>query len=150
MGKSVNSIRLAADIGGTFTDVVLDTGQQLHTAKVPTNISDPEMGVLKGIQVVLDDAGLQPSDVDEFIHGTTLATNALIERKGVKTALITTEGFRDSIEVAAAYAVGRTGGRSPADATRFAVAAASLSCRGLGPRGAFPTRAEIESVIEEV
>lgn len=92
--------RLAADIGGTFTDIVLETPNGLFTAKVPTHVEQPELGVLSGVDVVLGDASLTPGDVDIFVHGTTLATNALIERKGVKTALITTEGFRDSLEIA--------------------------------------------------
>ena len=92
--------RLAADIGGTFTDIVLETPMGLFTAKVPTNTKHPELGVLSGVDVVLKDASIDSSDIDIFIHGTTLATNALIERKGVKTALITTEGFRDSLEIA--------------------------------------------------
>jgi len=92
--------RLAADIGGTFTDIVLETSNDLFTAKVPTNTVRPELGVLAGVDVVLQDATITPSDIDIFIHGTTLATNALIERKGEKTALITTEGFRDSLEIA--------------------------------------------------
>lgn len=94
-----NSVRLAADIGGTFTDVVLDIGGQRRTRKVLTTPSEPEMGVLEGITLVLGDAGLQFSDIDVFVHGTTLATNAIIERRGAKTALITTEGFRDVLEI---------------------------------------------------
>lgn len=95
-----NSIRLAADIGGTFTDVILEVGTKHFTAKVPTTIQNPEQGILTGVKVVLGKASLVPKDIDIFIHGTTLATNALIERKGAKTALITTEGFRDSLEIA--------------------------------------------------
>jgi N-methylhydantoinase A len=98
--KKQDSIRLAADIGGTFTDIVLETSTALYTAKVPTDTGQPELGVIAGVEVVLRDAGITPADVDIFIHGTTLATNALIERKGEKTALITTEGFRDSLEIA--------------------------------------------------
>ena len=94
------SIRLAADIGGTFTDIVLETPTDLYTAKVSTDTRQPELGVLTGVDIVLREAGIKPRSVDIFIHGTTLATNALIERKGEKTALITTEGFRDSLEIA--------------------------------------------------
>ena len=94
------SIRLAADVGGTFTDVVLDSGDGLVTGKVATNVENPETGILEGVQIVLDKAGINAADVGSFIHGTTLATNALIERKGARTALITTEGFRDSLEIA--------------------------------------------------
>ena len=93
------TIRLAADIGGTFTDVVLDAGGQRRTRKVLTTPAAPEDGVLEGISLVLGDAGLQFSDIDVFVHGTTLATNAIIERRGAKTALIATEGFRDILEI---------------------------------------------------
>ncbi|WP_207536947.1 hydantoinase/oxoprolinase family protein [Sabulicella rubraurantiaca] len=96
----VSDVRLAADIGGTFTDVALEarTGEEHHqrwTAKVLTTPRAPEQGVLEGVRVVLEKAGLAAGDLSLVIHGTTLATNALIERKGARTALITTEGFRD-------------------------------------------------------
>lgn len=92
------TIRLAADIGGTFTDIVLETQSRRHSCKVLTTTAAPELGVLEGIEIVLKEADVKASEVDVFIHGTTLATNALIERKGAKTALITTEGFRDVLE----------------------------------------------------
>ncbi len=92
--------RLAVDIGGTFTDVALEVGGRLVTTKVLTTPAAPEEGVLTGIAKVIGQAGISPSDVSIIIHGTTLATNALIERKGAKTALLTTEGFRDSVEMA--------------------------------------------------
>lgn len=100
MSNNMAFTRLAADIGGTFTDIVLETPTGLFTAKVPTDTVQPELGVLAGVEVVLSDARVTAADVGIFIHGTTLATNALIERKGEKTALITTEGFRDSLEIA--------------------------------------------------
>ncbi|RUV50712.1 hydantoinase/oxoprolinase family protein, partial [Mesorhizobium sp. M5C.F.Ca.IN.020.29.1.1] len=81
--------RLAADIGGTFTDVALECGPRRVTAKVLTTPSEPEKGVIHGILEVLKNAGLSPADVEVFVHGTTLATNALIERKGATTALVT-------------------------------------------------------------
>ncbi len=87
--------RLAVDIGGTFTDLALERDGQRHTAKVLTTPAAPEQGVLTGIRAILEAAGIGPGDVAILIHGTTLATNALIERKGAPTALITTEGFRD-------------------------------------------------------
>ena len=93
-------VRLAVDVGGTFTDVVLEQGDELYTLKVLTTPLTPEDGVLTGVQAVLSEARIQPQDLDIIIHGTTLATNALIERKGAKTALITTEGLRDSVEMA--------------------------------------------------
>ena len=92
--------KLAVDIGGTFTDVVVEWAGQQKSIKVLTTTQAPEEGVLEGVRAVLDSAGLSPGSVELAIHGTTLATNALIERKGAKTALITTDGFRDFIEIA--------------------------------------------------
>ena len=89
------SARLAVDIGGTFTDLALEQGGARFTAKTLTTPAAPEQGVLTGIAQILRDAGLAPGDVALVVHGTTLATNAIIERKGAPTALITTEGFRD-------------------------------------------------------
>jgi N-methylhydantoinase A len=91
--------RLAADIGGTFTDVVLEHGGRRHSAKVLTTPRAPEEGMLDGIARVLAAAELRAGDVGVLIHGTTLATNALIERKGAKTAFLTTRGFRDVLEM---------------------------------------------------
>ncbi|MBM3352048.1 MAG: hydantoinase/oxoprolinase family protein, partial [Betaproteobacteria bacterium] len=85
--------RLAADIGGTFTDVVLEHAGRRHSAKVLTTPRAPEEGMLEGMARVLAEAGLSPAGVGVLIHGTTLATNALIERKGARTALLTTAGF---------------------------------------------------------
>lgn len=90
--------KLAADIGGTFTDIVLETPERRYSLKVLTTTDAPERAVMQGVDQILQDSGVAPQDVSVFIHGTTLATNALIERKGAKTAFITTEGFRDIIE----------------------------------------------------
>jgi N-methylhydantoinase A len=95
-----HAIRLATDIGGTFTDIVLDVGTQRFTTKVLTTPRAPEQAVVDGTKLVLAEAGKTMRDIDVFVHGTTLATNAIIERKGAKTALISTEGFRDVIEIA--------------------------------------------------
>ena len=91
-------MKLAADIGGTFTDVVLETRERRFTTKVLTTAA-PEAGVMEGIRRVLAEANCKPEDVSIFIHGTTLATNALIERKGARTAFVTTEGLRDILEM---------------------------------------------------
>ncbi|MDH3435035.1 MAG: hydantoinase/oxoprolinase family protein, partial [Gammaproteobacteria bacterium] len=93
--------RLAVDIGGTFTDVVLElaNGARL-TSKLLTTQSYPGDAVLRGIDDVMRRAGLSPHDVGLIIHGTTLATNALIERSGARTALLTTRGHRDALEMA--------------------------------------------------
>ena len=88
-------VRLAADIGGTFTDVVLESHGQRHSCKVLTTHQAPEQGVMEGIGRLLQESGIAAAQIGLFIHGTTLATNALIERKGARTALLTTEGFRD-------------------------------------------------------
>jgi N-methylhydantoinase A len=91
--------RLGVDIGGTFTDVALERRGQRFSAKILTTPHAPERGVLAAIRAVLREAALTPAELALIIHGTTLATNAIIERKGAKTALVTTEGFRDTIEI---------------------------------------------------
>jgi N-methylhydantoinase A len=93
-------IRIASDIGGTFTDVVLDHDGRLVTAKVLSTPQAPEIGLLRGVEQVLGEAGVLPGDVDQMIHGATLATNALIERRGARTVQIATAGFRDVLEMA--------------------------------------------------
>jgi N-methylhydantoinase A len=95
----MSSVRLGVDIGGTFTDVVLETGGESYSTKVLTTYAAPENAIIDGMHQVCAKAGVTPADVTQIIHGTTLATNALIERRGAKTALITTEGFRDVIEM---------------------------------------------------
>jgi N-methylhydantoinase A len=100
MTDKTTSIRLAVDVGGTFTDVVLENGAKRHSTKVLTTPEAPERAILDGTRLVLDEARLGFADIGIVIHGTTLATNAVIERKGALTALIATEGFRDVIEIA--------------------------------------------------
>ncbi len=100
MSDKTSSIRLAVDVGGTFTDVVLENGPKRHSTKVLTTPEAPERAILEGTRLVLDEARLGFADIGIVIHGTTLATNAVIERKGARTALIATEGFRDVIEIA--------------------------------------------------
>jgi N-methylhydantoinase A/oxoprolinase/acetone carboxylase beta subunit len=92
--------RAAIDIGGTFTDVVLETDAARYSAKILTDKIAPERALMEGLRNVLAQAALAPIDVGILIHGTTLATNAIIERRGARTALLTTEGFRDTIEIA--------------------------------------------------
>ena len=96
---AVPSVRLGVDIGGTFTDVVLEKDGVPFSIKVLTTYSAPENAIIDGMYQVCAKAGVTPAQIDQIIHGTTLATNALIERRGAKTALITTEGFRDVIEM---------------------------------------------------
>lgn len=87
--------RLAFDIGGTFTDFVYEDGRQVHLLKIPTTRDDPSRAVLQGIAQLETTAGLKAAELDVVLHATTVATNAIIERKGGRTALLTTEGFRD-------------------------------------------------------
>ncbi|OOV99247.1 methylhydantoinase [Pseudomonas sp. MF6396] len=96
---TATACRVGVDIGGTFTDIALDVGGVLHSTKILTDYALPERAILTGVQAVVDAAGLKLSDIEQLIHGTTLATNALIERRGARTAFITTEGFRDTLEM---------------------------------------------------
>jgi N-methylhydantoinase A len=91
------SARLAIDIGGTFTDLAVEHDGRRATIKVLTTQAAPERGVIGGARAILQASGVTASDIDIVIHGTTLATNAVIERKGARTALLTTQGFRDVI-----------------------------------------------------
>ena len=92
-------VRMGVDIGGTFTDVVIEVDDQQYSTKVLTTYAAPEDAIIDGMHQVCAKAGVTPADIQQVIHGTTLATNALIERRGAKTALITTQGFRDVIEM---------------------------------------------------
>ncbi|WP_241144041.1 hydantoinase/oxoprolinase family protein [Achromobacter insuavis] len=96
---STAPVRVAVDVGGTFTDIVLEQEPRRWSAKLLTTPDAPETAVLQGIEELLGQAGLAWPRVDLLILGTTLATNALIERKGARTALLTTAGFRDLVEI---------------------------------------------------
>ena len=118
----MDGCRLAVDIGGTFTDVVLQTPSGFTSGKVLTTSHAPEEGVILGIALVLGKAGLKPSDVELIIHGTTLATNAIIERRGARTALI-------AIRLRPPLRPVRSGNDAPA-----AARAAPVAARGAGAR----------------
>ncbi len=92
------TIRIGADVGGTFTDVVIERDGTYLSTKVLTTHSGPELGILDGLVALADKHDVDQSTVEQVIHGTTLATNALIERSGARTAFVTTDGFRDVIE----------------------------------------------------
>lgn len=96
---AATSVRMGIDIGGTFTDVVLEVDGTPFSTKVLTTYGAPEDAIVEGIHRVIARAGIAPGEITQIIHGTTLATNALIERRGAKTALVTTQGFRDVIEM---------------------------------------------------
>ena len=92
------TVRLGVDVGGTFTDVALLVDDALTTAKVPT--TEPQSdGVIEGVQRACADAEIVPADVDAFAHAMTVSVNALLERDGARTALVTTAGFRDVLEI---------------------------------------------------
>lgn len=90
--------RVAVDVGGTFTDVVLLTAEELITTKVPSTTPQHD-GVLSGITIACEEAGIEPSSLNQFVHATTVSVNALLEGTGADTALLTTEGFRDVLEI---------------------------------------------------
>src|ERR1044072_5165544 len=91
---------LGVDVGGTFTDAVLAVGGRLVTAKAPTTTEDQSEGVLTAVPAVLERAGEAAKDVEEFAHGTTAATNALLEGEGAKTGFVATEGVEGIVELA--------------------------------------------------
>ena len=93
-------IAIGADIGGTFTDVVVvdERTHAIHSAKVLTTPEHPERAVLAAVDEIMQRAGALPGSIRTLVHGTTLATNAIIERKGARTLLLTTKGFRDALE----------------------------------------------------
>jgi N-methylhydantoinase A len=90
---------LGVDVGGTFTDAVLVAGDQLHTAKAPSTPKDQSEGVMEAVRAALEAAGAEPGDIEIFAHGMTVATNALLEGNGARTALVATEGFTDLVEL---------------------------------------------------
>jgi N-methylhydantoinase A len=94
--------RLGVDVGGTFTDLALwdEREQRLTVLKIPSVPADPAEGILAGIRAIAERDGVAPAAVSFVAHGTTVATNALLEKKGARTALLTTRGFRDLLEIA--------------------------------------------------
>src|SRR6184192_3851841 len=92
--------RVGVDIGGTFTDIVLlDADGRLHTKKVSSSVDDYARAIVEGVGEVFRETGLVGADVAEVLHGTTVASNAILELRGAKTGLITTKGFRDVLEI---------------------------------------------------
>ena len=104
--------RLGVDVGGTFTDFLLlneDTGET-KTAKVPSTPEDSSIGVLNGVTKICDSSGIDPADIKLVMHGTTVATNAVLTGRGAKVGLITTSGFEDTLQVARSFCPGGLGG----------------------------------------
>jgi N-methylhydantoinase A len=96
----IGRFRAGVDIGGTFTDIVfLDPGGRLHTKKVSSSVDNYASAIVEGVREVFRETGLRGADVGEVIHGTTVASNAILELRGARTGLITTRGFRDVLEL---------------------------------------------------
>jgi N-methylhydantoinase A len=94
------SFRIGVDIGGTFTDIVLlDVAGRVHTKKVSSSVGDYAQAIVEGLRELFDERALSGGAVDEVIHGTTVASNAILELRGARTGLITTRGFRDVLEL---------------------------------------------------
>jgi len=106
------SYRLGVDVGGTFTDLLLineDTGKTF-TAKVPSTPDDSSIGVLNGVARICDESGIDPTDIKRVMHGTTVATNAVLQKKGSKVGLVTTDGYEQTLQVARSFCPGGLGG----------------------------------------
>ena len=92
--------RIGVDIGGTFTDIVLmGSDGAVYTRKVPSSVDDYAAAIVDGLDAVLRDNGLSADQVHEILHGTTVAANAILQHKGARTGLTTTQGFRDVLEI---------------------------------------------------
>jgi N-methylhydantoinase A len=106
------SYRLGVDVGGTFTDLLLineDSGAT-YTAKVPSTPEDSSIGVLNGIARICETSGVNPTEINRVMHGTTVATNAVLTGKGAKVGLVTTAGYEDTLQVARSFCPGGLGG----------------------------------------
>jgi N-methylhydantoinase A len=96
--SSKHKIRIGVDTGGTFTDFVFEKDRKLHLFKLPSTPSDPSQSITDGLKRICQDVGVDLREV-EVVHGTTVGTNALLQRRGAKTALITTKGFEDVLVI---------------------------------------------------
>lgn len=106
------TFRLGVDVGGTFTDLLLvdESSGRTYMAKVPSTPEDSSIGVLNGIDRICDESDIDTSEVSQVMHGTTVATNAVLTRKGAKVGLITTKGYRQVLQVARSFCPGGLGG----------------------------------------
>ena len=104
--------RLGVDVGGTFTDLLLidQASGQTYSAKVPSTPADSSIGVLNGIARLCDQHGIDPSGITHLMHGTTVATNTVLEGKGARVGLVTTRGYRQVLQIARSYVPGGLGG----------------------------------------
>src|ERR1700733_3568834 len=106
------SYRLGVDVGGTFTDLLLvnESTGGIWSAKVPSTPADQSVGVLNGIARVCERAGIAPKQIDHIMHGTTVATNTVLTQTGARCGLVTTQGYRQVLQIARSYVPGGLGG----------------------------------------
>ena len=148
----MKNFRVGVDIGGTFTDIVfLNAEGQLFTKKVPSSVDDYARAIVEGMSEVFGEAGLKPEDVDELRHGTTVASNAILELKGAKVGLITSAGFRDILEIRTLrmpVLYDLTWEKPPALVERYLrqVVDERISSNGVVERA--PKRSDIEKVVD--
>ena len=104
--------RLGVDVGGTFTDLILvdEKSGSIHTAKVPSTPADSSIGVMNGVAKVCDNAGVDPSEIAQVMHGTTVATNTVLTGTGATVGLVTTKGYKQVLQIARSYVPGGLGG----------------------------------------
>ena len=148
----MKNFRVGVDIGGTFTDIVfLNAEGQLFTKKVPSSVDDYARAIVEGMSEVFGEAGLKPEDIDELRHGTTVASNAILELKGAKVGLITSAGFRDILEIRTLrmpVLYDLTWEKPPALVERYLrqVVDERISSNGVVERA--PKRSDVEKVVE--
>jgi N-methylhydantoinase A len=104
--------RLGVDVGGTFTDLLLldEASRRFWRRKTPSTPADSSIGILNGVEAVCADAGIEPAEIELFLHGTTVATNAILEGKGARVGLIVTEGYRQIMQIARSFVPGGLAG----------------------------------------
>ena len=148
----MKNFRVGVDIGGTFTDIVfLNAEGQLFTKKVPSSVDDYARAIVEGMSEVFGEAGLKPEDIDELRHGTTVASNAILELKGAKVGLITSAGFRDILEIRTLrmpVLYDLTWEKPPALVERYLrqVVDERISSNGVVERA--PKRSDVEKVVD--
>jgi N-methylhydantoinase A len=110
--RPAGGLRLGVDVGGTFTDLILldAANGKVFSAKVPSTPQDSSIGVLNGIEKICREAGIKPSEISEVMHGTTVATNTVLTGSGARVGLVTTKGYRDTLQIARSYVPGGLGG----------------------------------------
>jgi len=109
---AATTYRLGVDVGGTFTDLLLidESSGKTFSAKVPSTPADSSIGVLNGIAKICETNGIAPESITHVMHGTTVATNTVLEGKGARVGLVTTAGYRNVLQIARSFVPGGLGG----------------------------------------